>query len=148
MSQHTFTIPGPPVGKGRPRFTTTGIPYTPPATRAAERRARAAYVESGGPRFPDGSALTLDVILYVARPRSHLLKGGTLSKRGREFPVPRSKPDTDNAAKLILDALEGVAFRNDLQVARLTVTRVWSTPELEPFTHVTVGTMHEPVEEG
>ncbi len=37
------------------------------------------------------------------------------------------KSDTDNIAKLILDALEGVVYENDKQVVDLHVSKHWAT---------------------
>lgn len=134
MTSFSFTVPGAPQGKGRPRFTRKGIPYTPPATRAAEKRVRACYVEASGPRFPDDVAIAMALDVRVARPTSHSLVGGDLSKRGRGHPLPigRGTVDVDNVAKLVLDALEGVAFRNDAQVTILVVERSWAILRQRP----------------
>lgn len=39
----TVTIPGEPVGKGRPKFTKAGTAYTPPKTRAYENKVAFLY---------------------------------------------------------------------------------------------------------
>lgn len=36
---------------------------------------------------------------------------------------PTIKPDTDNIAKSILDSLNGIAYKDDKQVTRLTVEK-------------------------
>lgn len=39
---------------------------------------------------------------------------------------PTKKPDTDNIAKAICDALNGVAYRDDAQICCLTVQKQYS----------------------
>lgn len=48
-----------------------------------------------------------------------------------------SKPDVDNVAKLVLDALSGVVYRDDAVVAQLMVSKMWGD---EPMLRVTVDT--------
>lgn len=36
---------------------------------------------------------------------------------------PTTKPDTDNIAKSILDSLNGIAYKDDKQVVKLTVEK-------------------------
>lgn len=43
----SFSVPGEPAGKGRPRFTRTGHPYTPGKTESYESLVRLAYGECG-----------------------------------------------------------------------------------------------------
>ena len=40
--------------------------------------------------------------------------------------LPTKKPDTDNIAKAILDALNGVAYYDDAQVVELHVVKKYS----------------------
>ena len=49
----SFSVPGEPAGKGRPRFTRTGHPYTPGKTESYESLVRLAYGECGKV-FPKG----------------------------------------------------------------------------------------------
>ena len=45
--------------------------------------------------------------------------------------MPTKKPDTDNIAKIVLDALNGLAFYDDAQVVDLTVMKLYSrTPRV------------------
>lgn len=37
--------------------------------------------------------------------------------------LPTKKPDADNIAKVVLDALNGVAYRDDSQIVRLMVKK-------------------------
>lgn len=60
------------------------------------------------------------------RPKSHFNSKGQLNKKGLSLPFPSNKkPDVDNALKLVMDALNTRAYRDDVQVCKATVTRVW-----------------------
>ena len=40
--------------------------------------------------------------------------------------LPTKKPDCDNIAKIICDALNGVAYDDDKQIVALKVTKIYS----------------------
>jgi crossover junction endodeoxyribonuclease RusA len=91
-----FTIPGPPVGKGRPRFWGKK-PTTPPKTRKYEELVGwcgryAANKDHVGNLI---GWYYLDVRLYFKNDR---------------------RPDTDNVVKAVMDGLEGVLWANDRNV--------------------------------
>lgn len=121
-------LAGPPTGKDRPRFDPrTGRTYTTKETTRAENDLRAVWREAGEPRLPDDCAVGLSVTLSVPRPASHFRRDHSLSAEGLRHPVPRNKkPDLDNAVKLIMDALNGRCYRDDVQVAWLYVVREWA----------------------
>lgn len=126
VSFFTIEIHGNPVGKDRPKFNTkTGRVYTTKQTVLAEREVRQAWREAGQPRLPD-AALELVVELYVQRPKGHFKQNGELSAEGLRHPIPRNKkPDIDNALKLVMDALNSQAYKDDVQIAKVTVMRHW-----------------------
>lgn len=125
MPEINLEIHGNPVGKGRPKFTKKGHVYTPSGTALAEKEIRQAWREAGEPRLDD-VALELVVKLYVQRPKLHYKQNGELSKEGLRHPIPRNKkPDVDNALKLVMDALNSRAYRDDVQIAKVTVERQW-----------------------
>jgi Holliday junction resolvase RusA-like endonuclease len=120
-------IVGPPPAKGRPRFG-RGRTYTDPSTREAEDAVVAAWVDAGAPRLADGP-LVLSVTVELARPRSHLRSDGGLSAAGRRAGRhPRRRPDLDNVAKAVMDALSGRAWRDDADVVALYAVRRWAEP--------------------
>lgn len=99
------------VAKGRPRMTKTGRTYTPQKTRDAEALVQAAI----RPLKPKCLVGPLQVILnfVLKRPKS--------SKR----PYPTVRPDLDNYAKLVLDAIQGLCFEDDAQVVQLILTKAY-----------------------
>lgn len=66
----------------------------------------------------------LRVLASFSRPPSHLTKSGTLTAAGKRQALPR--PDVDNIAKLVLDALQGHAFANDSGCAYLYASKTWA----------------------
>jgi Holliday junction resolvase RusA-like endonuclease len=131
-------IPGRAKGKGRPRFVqATGRTYTPKETLAAEERIRHAWCKAGEPEVH--GALSVTITVSTPRPQSHYLKSGGLSAEGRRRLYPdNQKPDLDNVAKLCLDALNGSAFRDDVQVTHMHAYRFWSPPGYEGHTAIEI----------
>lgn len=118
MNYIIFTVPGVPQGKGRPRVTRNGT-FTPKKTRDYEKKVRDCYIAQGGQMFPDDTPLFASITAIFPIPSS-------LSKKRRAlFNGKRycKKPDADNVAKAILDALNGVAYRDDSAVSSLLVDK-------------------------
>lgn len=127
--RYSFFVPGPPTGKGRPRFVrATGRAYTPRDTELAQQRVLHAWQNTGRARI-DTAAVSMDVIAEFARPRSHYLSDGALSATGRRSPYPAKRPDIDNLVKLVCDALNGHAYRDDAQIVDLVVAKTWAHRE-------------------
>lgn len=124
-SSFTLVLPITPRGQGRPQFSRTanGVrTYTPTATREAQAEVRMLWLLAGQPVVPPDTPFTAKVHATFARPPSHVGKTG-LTAAGRRSVLPR--PDVDNIAKLILDALQGLAFSDDLWCRSLTVSKAW-----------------------
>lgn len=123
-------VAGKTSGKARQRFDPrTRRAYTPPSNIISENDVRAVWREAGEPRIEDvgdGVAIALEVVITVMRPDGHFKKDGSLSAAGLRQPIPcRQKPDVDNAVKLVMDALNSRAYRDDVRIARATVERRW-----------------------
>jgi Holliday junction resolvase RusA-like endonuclease len=123
MTELVLAIPGQPCGKGRPRFA-KGRAYTPAETVSAERLIQDEWRHAGCPRLQD-VALKMHLLLVLERPKGHFKRDGSLSAEGSRHVLPVRKPDCDNALKLVLDALNTLAFRDDVQVVDVTVSRRW-----------------------
>jgi Holliday junction resolvase RusA-like endonuclease len=126
-SEVDIWIAGKPRGKDRPRFDRrSGRMHTTDATAAAERTIQIAWRAAGSPRMED-VPLVLDLALCLERPAGHFRKDGSLSAEGLRQPLPgRQKPDIDNAVKLVMDALNGLAYRDDVQIVDARVVRRWT----------------------
>jgi len=73
--------------------------------------------------------VALHIVTRFLRPASHYRKDGSV--RASAPPRP-GRGDCDKLARAICDALAGVAYRNDRQVAVLAVERVWCRPGDRP----------------
>ena len=120
MRPVTFTVPGEPVPQPRPRVSTRGgfarayVPSSHPVH--AYRQAVALTAKSAG-LTATGEPLNVVIDAVFARPKSHLNKAGVKPTAPR---LPR--PDVDNLAKAVLDALQDV-IGDDTAVARLVVEK-------------------------
>ena len=112
----SFDYAGPVRGQGRPRFTRVGArvrTYDRLADVRYKQALRREYIEQGGPHF--GSVpVSVTITCMRALPK-------TLGRAGSEDDTHR--PDADNIAKAVMDALTGVAYDDDRQVTRLVVEK-------------------------
>lgn len=127
----SFTIPGPPFGKARPRKGKYGV-YNPTSNAEYEAKVKAAYLEARGIQDPTDVPVRLYIRAYFAIPKSALRKRmDDKIKEGEEYV---GKPDADNVAKSVMDGLNGVAYIDDSQVYSLCCERKYSKePRVEVF---------------
>jgi Holliday junction resolvase RusA-like endonuclease len=116
-----FTIPGPPVGKARPRVTRWGA-HTEEKTVLYENLVKLSYQEQCGEYTEKPLKVYIEVYYDIPKstPKKNIMP--MLDKLIR----PCKKPDCDNIAKIILDALNGIAYKDDTQVVKLTVAKYYS----------------------
>lgn len=124
-----FTVPGLPQGKGRARFG-NGRTYTPAKTIAYEGLiALAAQQAMDGAELLTGPVY-LTVTAFFPIPASWSKK--RRAEANARLTWHTSKPDADNIAKAAGDALNGIIFRDDSQVAFAKVMKHYGeTPRLE-----------------
>ena len=122
-----FDIPGPPVGKERPRtvigkdgFSHT---YTPQKSTNWGAVIQGFAIQAGARKHYTEDPVAVDIIIERAITKSWSKKR---KQAALEFGYASSKPDVDNVSKAILDALNGIAWKDDTQVAKLSVTRFHS----------------------
>lgn len=121
----TLVIDGKPQGQPRPRFA-NGRAYAGKKQKLAEGEIRRAWQETGSPRMVDGP-LGLEMFLFVSRPAGHFKRDGSLSAEGLRNPWPlKTKPDLDNAIKLVCDALNTLAWRDDVRFCTTCAIRDWA----------------------
>lgn len=124
-----FTVLANPRGKGRPRFTRQGHVYIDSETRAYERQIRHAFLAAGGVTV-SGQPVAVIIRAFHRVPKSWTLARQRAALSG-EMPAV-CKPDADNIAKAVLDALNGLAWADDRQVVSLHITKGYGvTPRLE-----------------
>lgn len=68
--------------------------------------------------------------MLVQRRASHYNSMAELNTEGLRHPLPENrKPDVDNAAKLVMDALNKRAYKDDVQVTDARFRKRWSNVE-------------------
>lgn len=120
-----FEVLGVVKAKGRPRFRNTGKyvqTYTDEKTANYENLVKLSFINAGGEKLVEkGRPLGVKIDLFKSVPRSFSKKASKQALQGVFRWV--SKPDCDNVAKSILDALNGVAFDDDSQIVELVVRK-------------------------
>lgn len=132
------TIPGQPVGKGRPRLTTRGgfaRAFTPAKTRAWETMAAALIRAAPAPwNLPTDKPVRVLVEAVGQRPKTLLRKKDPEGRLWRP-----TKPDIDNVGKAVMDALVLAGFlKDDVQVVELTARSLYAAKGEEPHVEMTV----------
>lgn len=127
MSTITFTVPGQPVGKGRPRVSRRGgfsRMYTPEQTVNYEGLVRLAAHQAmaGRPMLLEAVEVELDIAVQI--PASWSKKKQAAALAGAVHPT--TKPDIDNVEKAIFDALNGTTWKDDVQVVRVAKRKRYS----------------------
>ena len=124
MKAIMFTLPGGPQGKGRPRYVQrTGRAYTPDKTVAYEELVRQRYLEAAkGLDFGEGPVCVIITAIFPI-PKSFSKKKTEQAMEGTLYPT--KKPDWDNIGKIICDALNGIAYKDDSQVVNAMVVKVY-----------------------
>mgnify|MGYP001612237072 CR=1 FL=1 len=113
MRRVRFWVPGDPAALARARVGRRGHWYTPRESVDAEQQVGLAWLATGGKPFGPHIPLAIHVEAYCRRPK----------KPKHPFP---SRPDADNVAKLVSDALERVgAYGNDSQVVGIWCWKRW-----------------------
>lgn len=154
----SFTVPGDPHGKERPRVAFRGgkaHAFTPKTTHEYEKRVRlfAGRALAGLDFTPVDCPVRAQITARYDWPKkyldydpegSHLKQPKPGTKLADEIKAMRyghilpKKPDADNIAKSILDALNGLMYADDAQVFSLQVVKRWRDPETERFAGVDV----------
>lgn len=105
-------------GKARPRVC-RGHAFTPKDTVQYEKLVRDCYKQQDG-RYLEGPIKAL-IIAYYKIPKSYSKKRVQAIRDGLEKPT--KKPDADNIGKIILDSLNGVAYKDDSQIIELMIIK-------------------------
>lgn len=131
-----FMVPGVPVGKGRPRVTVSGEhvhAYTPRRTADYEWLVRQCFRAQNRDAciIAENKPVRVEITAIYPIPKSDS-KAEQERKRGAAAMV---KPDIDNVAKIILDAMNDLAWHDDKQVASLAVDKLYGE---QPGVHVRI----------
>lgn len=114
-----FEVKGRPQGKARARtFFDERIgkmrSVTPESTKSYEELIRWSFVSQGGKYGGNTAAFRVEISARYDVPQSWSKKKRAAALSGEI--LPKVKPDCDNLIKVVLDALNGVAYNDDRQV--------------------------------
>ena len=120
----TATIPGPPIGKGRPRAAVVGgrvRAFTPKKTAQWEARASVVLRDAWGDRAPLDEPVEAWIVARFPRPQRMVWKRKPMPE------VPHvSSPDADNVVKAVLDAIEKAGVvRNDRSIWSVMIRKIY-----------------------
>lgn len=124
MEPIEFFVKGTPVGKARPRFARRGAfvtAYTPKKSADFEALVAdaARQVMRTSPPLP--GAVRVIIRAWFEPPKSWTKAEKQAAIDGRRHHT--SKPDADNLAKSVLDAVNGIIVVDDAQVVELTIAK-------------------------
>lgn len=125
--EKAFIIPGKPFGKQRPRVTVNGKyahAYTPEKTKTYEELIRAEYLKQCNGKFEKNIPITISIVALFEPPKSDSQK--QKNKKINNVIYATKKPDWDNIAKVICDALNGIAWVDDSQIVSGTVAKYYA----------------------
>ena len=123
-------VNGPPTPMARARFCKFGRKkcLCNPCKHQLENMKIAAKEAKGGNPgvlFEKGTPLLVEIESHIRRPNNHFKKGnrwfGSCFDWAKMESATAAGPDVDNLAKFVLDALNGIVFHDDRQVAKLVI---------------------------
>lgn len=128
----TFSVPGSPVGKGRPKFARRGAfvtAYTDKKTVSYENLVRIYASEVVGNRPPFSGPVFVRIKISVTPPVSWSKRKTSDALLG--LIRPTTKPDFDNIAKAVCDAMNEIVYVDDKQVCDAWISKYYAaTPEV------------------
>ncbi len=122
---YEFEMIGDITGKARPRMNTrTGKAYTPAKTKLYEYSLREYFAINYPNAKPLEGRVKVTIIAYYNIPKS------TSKKKAAEMLnnnlSPTKKPDIDNVIKIVLDAMNNFAYKDDIQVTKLEIEKKYA----------------------
>ncbi len=122
-----LTILGEPCAKQRPRLG-KGFTYTPEKTVNYETLVKQLYILQQKERLEGALKLTVNAFFSIPKSTSKKNKEKMLQGEIR----PTKKPDWDNVGKIISDALNEMAYKDDCQIVDGAVRKWYSdNPRVE-----------------
>lgn len=125
MRSYKFTINMAPIAKARPKFRRARngkvCTYTEKGTREAEDFVKMEVLQT----YKDGPQQCPCMVTMTFK------KSRPVDKK-RLTSYPSRRPDIDNMAKLVMDALNGVIWEDDAQIVGLQAVKIWAQEGEEP----------------
>lgn len=131
---YSFTVPGIPKGQPRPRATRIGgfIRLYDPASAKSHKADVAAFARAAGV-VPIEGPVSVAITAMMQRPKR------LCRKSDPDGAIPAlCKPDVDNIAKAVCDALIGVAYADDAAVVSACVAKFYHAKNGTPETRIVI----------
>lgn len=106
--------------------------YTPDKTVEWERSVRS-YANDEKPQAPYDCPLRVHIQFYMTRPAS----------KPKKAVWPVTKPDIDNLAKAITDAMNGLIYTDDSRICEMVATKFYTDDVRQVGVRVQIMTMEE-----
>lgn len=125
-----FIVSGKPQGKARPRFRKIGnyvSTYNPKQTTDYEKLVKLSAIEQCNDKL--NKQYTGLVKMSI---KAYFKPNKSISKKQYDLLIGKyylKKSDADNIAKIICDSLNGVAYKDDSQVAYLEIEKYYAEEE-------------------
>lgn len=120
--KYVFEIKERAIGKQRPRYSSQlKRMYTPTVTRSFEEKIKWYFVQKYNISLEPSTKPFTATITAVFEPAKSLSKKKKLKLIDNS--IFTHKPDADNIAKSILDSLNGLVYKDDSQVYKLSVNK-------------------------
>ena len=124
-----FEVIGAPVGKRRPKFSTVhgyAQAIKPKEDVIYENLVKLSFQQAKPSDYNlFDKAVKMTILAYFAIPKSFSKKKQNEAIEGRISPL--TKPDADNIAKIICDALNDIAYKDDTQIVELTIIKKYAS---------------------
>ena len=120
---YTFVVPGKPRGKARPRLGRGGHVFSPDAGNF-QSDVKALGLNS---KNTNGAELAEGPVEMGIKIERQIPKSWSKKKQKAQLGAPAmGRPDINNVASAIFDALEGIFYYDDLQIGAVSVSRTWA----------------------
>ena len=121
--RYRFEIHEKAIGKERPRYSAkTHRMYTPTRTSTFEEKVKSAFLSKYNIQTePTEKPLEAIIKVYFEPPKSFSKK----KKISLMYAPYDKRPDCDNLAKSILDALNGLVYKDDKQITYLSIEKLY-----------------------
>mgnify|MGYP002507193441 CR=1 FL=1 len=132
-----FRVNGDPKGKARPRFTKKGHTYTLSETKRYEQAIKDAALQAAMVQgwIKSDAPLVLHIGAWFEVPKSWSKKKRQQAEAGNLYPA--TKPDADNIAKVVCDALNDIAYNDDKQIVQCVIRKRYCRSS-DDYPHITV----------
>lgn len=128
MEKISFIIDGNPYPQKRHRHVNRGKFTSVYDPSKATKHAFLMDCMEYAPAYPFENAVSVEVKFGFKRPKSHWGTGKNGNKLKPSAPVEHTqKSDIDNLQKHFMDALNGVFWKDDSLINKITATKCWSS---------------------